>query len=41
MKIGKVLDATVHLLESQIMWEKALIELNKDPFHFVEKIEGV
>ena len=37
MRTGKVLYSSVHLLESRTMWEKALIELNKDPFYFVEK----
>jgi aminoglycoside 3-N-acetyltransferase len=37
LRTGKVLEATVHIVECRAMWEKALAALRKDPFFFVEK----
>ena len=37
LKRGKVLAATVDLVDCEQMWEKALLALKKDPFFFVEK----
>jgi len=34
---GKILEATVDLVDCEQMWERALIALKKDPFFFVEK----
>lgn len=41
LKIGKVLAATVHILEAPLMWERALAALKRDPLYFVEKIEMI
>jgi aminoglycoside 3-N-acetyltransferase len=35
---GRVLDATVHVLEAPALWNRALAALRRDPFHFVERI---
>ncbi|MBM3241244.1 AAC(3) family N-acetyltransferase [Candidatus Poribacteria bacterium] len=37
LKKGKVLEATVDLIDCEQMWERALIALKKEPFFFVEK----
>ena len=37
LKIGKVLRATVHIIDSRPMWEQALAALKRDPLFFVEK----
>lgn len=37
LKTGKVLAATMHLIESRIMWERALGALKRNPLFFVEK----
>lgn len=37
LKRGKVLEATVDLIDCEQMWDRALIALKKDPFFFVEK----
>ena len=37
LKRGKVLEATVDLVDCEQMWEEALAALKKDPFFFVEK----
>ncbi|MFQ6042017.1 MAG: AAC(3) family N-acetyltransferase [Candidatus Poribacteria bacterium] len=39
LKKGKVLAATVDLVDCEQMWEKALTALKKNPFFFVEKRE--
>ncbi len=35
MEIGEVLQATVHVLESRLLWERALQALQRDPLFFV------
>jgi aminoglycoside 3-N-acetyltransferase len=37
LKKGKVLEATVDLVDCEQMWERALTALKKEPFFFVEK----
>ena len=37
LHVGKVLEATVHIVECEPMWETALTALRKDPFCFVER----
>jgi aminoglycoside 3-N-acetyltransferase len=37
LKKGKVLEATVDLVDCEQMWEQALAALKRDPFFFVEK----
>jgi len=37
LTVGKVLEATVHLVECPIMWERAEAALRRDPFYFVER----
>ena len=37
LKKGKVLEATVDLVDCEQMWERALAALKKEPFFFVEK----
>jgi len=37
LHVGKVLAATVHLLEAQAMWQKALAALEQDRLFFVER----
>jgi len=36
LRTGKVLAATVHIVECRVMWERALAALRQDPFAFVE-----
>lgn len=38
LKRGKVLKATVHLLEAKALWEVAPEALRRDPLHFVERV---
>ncbi|MHB9031551.1 MAG: AAC(3) family N-acetyltransferase [Anaerolineae bacterium] len=38
LHIGRVLDGTVHILEAQALWAKALAQYRADPFSFVERI---
>jgi aminoglycoside 3-N-acetyltransferase len=35
---GQVLQGTVHIVEAQALWEKALLEYRRNPFAFVERI---
>ena len=37
LRTGKVLEATVHIVECRPMWEKAFAALRQDPFFFVEE----
>ena len=37
MRIGKVLEATVHLLECSRLWDMGASALRRDPLFFVEK----
>jgi aminoglycoside 3-N-acetyltransferase len=37
---GKILEATVHVLECRAMWERAHEALRRDPFTFVERRRG-
>ena len=37
LKQGKVLEAAAFLVDCELMWEQALIALQKDPLFFVEK----
>ena len=39
LKKGKVLEATVDLVDCEQMWERALTALKKNPFFFVEKTQ--
>ncbi len=39
LKIGTVLEATIHLLECRTMWEQAWAALQRDPLFFVEASE--
>jgi len=39
LRVGKVLAATVHILEARRMWEQAHAALRRDPFFFVERRE--
>jgi len=36
MRLGKVLNADVHLIESRLMWDRGLEALRKDPLYFVD-----
>lgn len=38
LHIGRVLQATVHIVEARALWEKALTEYRRNPFAFVERI---
>lgn len=38
LRVGRVLDATVHLLDAAEMWRVALEALRRDPLAFVEEI---
>lgn len=38
LRVGRVLDAAVHLLDASEMWRMALDTLRQDPFAFVEAI---
>jgi aminoglycoside 3-N-acetyltransferase len=40
LRIGRVLQATVHIVEAQALWERALTEYRRNPFAFVERIIG-
>lgn len=37
MQVGKVMQATCHLLDAEAMWETALMYYRKDPLYFVER----
>ncbi|MBC7234935.1 MAG: AAC(3) family N-acetyltransferase [Chloroflexi bacterium] len=37
IKAGRVLQATVHILQARPMWRRALEALRSDPFYFVER----
>ncbi|HPG39651.1 MAG TPA: AAC(3) family N-acetyltransferase [bacterium] len=37
LKTGKVLEATVHIIEATALWKKAYEELQKNPLYFVDK----
>ena len=37
MTVGKVLEATVHLIDAQAMWPAGLEALRKDPLYFVDR----
>ena len=37
MRVGRVLEATAHLLEAPAMWERGEAALRSDPHFFVEK----
>jgi aminoglycoside 3-N-acetyltransferase len=38
LRIGHVLQATVHIVEAQALWERAYTIYRRDPFAFVERI---
>lgn len=38
LRTGKVLQATVHLLEAEAVWKKGEMALRRDPFFFVERV---
>lgn len=38
LHVGRVLQATVHIVEAQALWERALAEYRRNPFAFVERI---
>lgn len=38
LSTGRILDATVHILECRTMWERGLAALTGDPLFFVEKV---
>lgn len=40
MRVGHCLRATVHVLETPAMWERALAAHREDPFHFVDPVVG-
>jgi len=40
LHIGRVLEATVQIVEARPMWERALAAFEKDVFYFVERIES-
>ena len=40
LRRGKVLDATVYIVESPALWTKALNVLRNDPYAFIEKGKG-
>lgn len=39
LKVGKVLEATVHVVECQVMWQRALEAMAAEPLYFVERRE--
>ena len=38
MTVGKVLRATVHVVDAATLWRVALETIRRDPMHFVEAI---
>jgi len=38
LKTGKVLNASVHLIEAKLLWKNALVALGENPLYFVNKI---
>lgn len=40
LHIGRVLQATVHIVEAQALWERALTAYRRNPFAFVERISS-